>query len=120
MRRIFDHVVTPADGQIALYAVDEPGPGAANHAYTIEIGDNATAGSPLLFQNGPIGEVGLNGISNEVLLAIVIDRLRGFQRGPFNCRENALALTKLEEGMHWMHSRTLERMRRGVEGSHRA
>lgn len=52
-----------------------------------------------------------------VVAAIVIDRLRSFQSGPFSCRENALALTKCEEAMQWLHSRTLERMRRGVEGT---
>ena len=41
-------------------------------------------------------EAGKNGIHNEDLLVIVIDRLRGFQSGPFKCRENAIAITKLE------------------------
>ena len=49
---------------------------------------------------------------------MLIDRLRGFQAGPFGCRENALALTKLEEAMHWLHHRTRGRMARGVEGTH--
>jgi hypothetical protein len=34
-----------------------------------------------LFQNGPIAEVGVNGVTHEVLLAIVADRLRSFQKG---------------------------------------
>jgi hypothetical protein len=70
----------------------------------------------LSFQNGPINEVGVNGITQEVLLAVVADRLRSFQAGPFACRENALALTKVEEAMHWLQKRTMDRMRRGVEG----
>jgi hypothetical protein len=70
----------------------------------------------LVFQNGPIAESGPNGISNEVLLAIVIDRLECFQKGQFACRENALALTKLQEAVHWLHHRTRERLARGVEG----
>lgn len=40
--------------------------------------------------------------SQEILLAIVIDRLRSFQSGPFSSRENALALTKCEEALHWL------------------
>jgi len=72
----------------------------------------------VLFQNGPINEVGVNGITQEVLLAIVADRLRSFQAGPFSCRENALALTKIEEAMHWLQQRTIRRMRAGVEGTH--
>lgn len=62
----------------------------------------------------------VNGLTNEVLLAVLIDRLQGFQKGPFSCRENALALTKLEEGLHWLNARTREREARGVEGDHKA
>jgi hypothetical protein len=69
------------------------------------------------FQEGPVQEAGLNGISNEALLAVVEDRLKGFQSGKFSCRENALALTHLQEAMHWLHHRTHERMQRGVEGT---
>jgi hypothetical protein len=45
------------------------------------------------FQNGPIAEAGVNGITQEVLLAIVADRLRSFQAGPYACQENADALS---------------------------
>lgn len=72
----------------------------------------------LKFQNGTLPETGVNGITQEVLLAIVIDRLQGFQAGPFACRENALALTKLQEAMHWLYHRTIDRETRGVEGTH--
>jgi hypothetical protein len=61
----------------------------------------------------------VNGITNEVLLAIVLDRLNGFQQGEFKSRENALAITKIEEAMHWLHHRTREREARGVEGTHK-
>jgi hypothetical protein len=46
-----------------------------------------------------------------------IDRLQSFQSGDFACRENALALTKLEEALHWLDHRTKDRQRRGVEGT---
>lgn len=59
------------------------------------------------FQNGPIKEVGVNGCTHEVLLAIVIDRLKSFQAGPYACRENALALTKIQEAQMWLLSRTV-------------
>ncbi|RPH88532.1 MAG: hypothetical protein EHM32_01115 [Spirochaetales bacterium] len=70
------------------------------------------------FQNGPLKESGVNGCHNEDLIAIVIDRLNGFQSGDYNCRENALALTKLEEALHWLNHRTAARQVRGVEGTH--
>ena len=69
------------------------------------------------FQNGPIAEAGVNGITQEALLAIVADRLECFQDGPYSCRENAIALTKIQEALHWLHHRTRERVARGVEGT---
>jgi hypothetical protein len=69
------------------------------------------------FQNGPNKEAGVNGISHEVLLAIVADRLRGFQKGPYSCRDNALALQHVEGAMLWLGKRTREREARGVEGT---
>ncbi len=56
------------------------------------------------FHKGAVDD-GVHGISNEALLSVVIDRLQCFQRGPFSCRENALALTKIEEAMHWFGHR---------------
>lgn len=77
-----------------------------------------TFGVNLRFQDGPIkGVEDMNGITNESLLAVVIDRMRGFQSGQFACRENACALTKLEEGLMWLQKRTRERLARGVEGT---
>lgn len=71
------------------------------------------------FQNGPIKEEGVNGATQEVLMAIIEHRLESFQAGPFSCRENALALTKLQESKMWLFDRTLKRMQRGVEGTHK-
>jgi len=51
-----------------------------------------------------------------VILAMLIDRIAGFQSGPFNCRENAIAVTHLQDAMHWLQHRTRERLQRGVEG----
>lgn len=114
-RVINDHKVNPANDRIDLYVMDEPGAGGACHEYEIRVPDHPT--TRISFQNGPIAENGVNGLTQEVLLAIVMDRLRAFQRGPFSCRENALALTKLEEAQHWLFHRTRERMSRNVEGT---
>jgi hypothetical protein len=72
----------------------------------------------VLFQNGPIKEVGCNGLTHESLLAIIIDRLQGFQSGQYACRENAIALTKIQEAQMWLQKRTRDRLARGVEGTH--
>lgn len=118
MRAVEYHKINPLNDTLDIIVTDQPGSGGANHAYRVE--HAATAGVPPMlevnFQNGPIAEVGVNGVTQEILLAIVIDRLRSFQAGPFSSRENALALTKCEEALHWLQQRTIERMRRGVEG----
>lgn len=70
------------------------------------------------FQKGPIKEAGINGVANEDLILMVITRLQQFQASPYQCRENALALTKLEEAVMWLRKRTMDREARGVEGTH--
>lgn len=121
MRELTGHKVNPANDVLKVEVLDEPGSGGANHEYRISgfrIGDAQGAGVRLFFQNGPIAEAGVNGITHEALIAILIDRLQGFQKGPYAGRENALALTKLEEAQHWLLHRTKERVARGVEGTH--
>lgn len=70
------------------------------------------------FQRGPIKEEGVNGVMNEDLIAMVITRLEHFQKSEFACRENAIAITKLEEALLWLRKRTMAREKRGVEGTH--
>ena len=115
-REIKDHKVNEANEQITVLALDGPGPGGASHVYEVSL-NNGQQPSYLCFQNGAIKEAGVNGITHEVLLAVVADRLRAFQAGPYACRENALALTKIEEAQHWLHHRTRARLARGVEGT---
>ena len=115
MKELTSHKVNECNGSLIVQAVDEPGSGGAHHCYTI----TCPAGKlEIQFQNGPIKESGVNGITNEALLAIVLDRLEGFQSGPYKCRENALAITKIEEAQHWLAHRTRLREQRGVEGTH--
>jgi hypothetical protein len=128
MRTIDDHKVNPANDALTIEVLDEPGAGGANHAYLISGFDSTMNLSDpddqddgtclILFQNGPIGDADVNGVTHEVLLAIVADRLRSFQKGPYSCKANACALTHIEEAQHWLQQRTIERMRRGVEGTH--
>lgn len=117
-REINTHKVNGLNEAIKVETHDEPGNGGAHHHYTV--GVPGVTNATILFQNGAIKEAKeANGISNESLLAVVIDRLQCFQKGPFACRENAIALTKLEESMHWLQHRTLARVARGVEGTHK-
>lgn len=115
MRAIHTHEVTEADKTIGITAMDAPGAGGANHYYAVDVAGTEN-GADIYFQNGPVSENGVNGVTQEVLLAIVIDRLRCFQAGPFACRENAIALTHIETGMMWLQQRTRDRIARQVEG----
>jgi len=104
-----------------VFVGDEPGHGGACHEYYIGRANDSLdvpvgEFGHVKFQKGPVSEWWINGCHQEDLLVIVIDRLRGFQSGEFKCRENALALTKIEEALHWLNHRTSDRQARGVEG----
>ena len=121
VRKLHSHKQTPLNDVLAVSVLDEPGPGGACHNYMIFADESvakceATVCCIIQFQKGPILEAGVNGISIETLLAVVEDRLQGFQSGEFACRENAIALTKIQEAMMWLGYRTADRIRRGVEG----
>ncbi|HEY1191671.1 MAG TPA: hypothetical protein VGE74_28825 [Gemmata sp.] len=131
-REITTHKVNGCNEALKIEVLDEPGAGGACHLYQItgfnsrtNPSDPWTArhGQPaqhstVLFQNGPIPEVGTNGVTHEALLAVVIDRLKGFQSGPFACPENDDAIMHLERAVNALHARTLKRVERGVEGTH--
>ena len=105
-----------------VMVIDEPGEGGACHEYriytipSIANSEGLACGS-INFQKGPIKEKGVNGCHQEDLIAICVDRLQHFQAGQFKCRENAIALTHLEDALHWLRHRTNDREKRGVEGT---
>ncbi len=90
----------------------------AFHDFEVINGENKEILARIHFQEGPIKECGVNGVCNEDLLLMVVTRLQQFQASPYACRENALALTKLEEAAMWLRKRTMDREVRGVEGTH--
>lgn len=75
------------------------------------------------WQRGPLMVDGIrrepNGAFTEGVIKVAIGRLEFYQASKFKCRENALAITKLEEALHWLQHRTADREVRGVEGSHK-
>jgi hypothetical protein len=68
------------------------------------------------FQDGPLAEDHIPGVHNEDLLLMVRERLLAFQKSDFSCRENAIAITKIEEALNVLCYRTEERRSRDVEG----
>ena len=132
MREITSHKVNGCNEALKVECLDQPGSGGACHLYHVT-GFNSASNpsdpwtarhgepaqhSTILFQNGPIPECGTNGLTHEVLLAILIDRLEGFQSGPFAHGYNADALKSLKSAMASLKQRTLDRVARGVEGTH--
>lgn len=75
------------------------------------------------WQDGPLGKVGSidrlepNGAFVETVLEATLQRIQYYQTR-FPCRENALAITKIEEALHWLNHRTARRTQEGVEGTH--
>lgn len=117
MRELTGHKVNPANDVLTVTAHDGPGPGGASHNYSIMLPNGQV--TTILFQNGPIAEAGVNGVTHEALLAILIDRLEGFESGPYANDYNAAALSHLRSAAGCLHDRTRERMSRGVEGTHK-
>jgi hypothetical protein len=87
-------------------------------------------GFAIAWQNGPIPSAYSqtafpplrpsrpNGAFVEDVIAAAKQRIEHYQDGKFACRENALAITKLEEALLWLNKRTADRTARGVEGTH--
>ncbi|MBA4507944.1 ABC transporter ATPase [Clostridium sporogenes] len=104
-----------------VYALDDKGSGGANHIYMIckkdeEILDSVLA--DIQFQKGPRKEdSSSNGVLDTDLLEIVRYRLQGFQEGPYSSRENACALTHIEEALMWLNRRVEDRIERNVLGT---
>lgn len=56
-----------------------------------------------------------DGTTNEAVLEMLIDRLM-YLNNRMACRENSIAITKLEEALMWLEKRTADRIDRKVEG----
>lgn len=115
-----------------VYRMDAPGTGGACHAYVIvkegakpcdlcagflDFRAEDILGS-IAFQHGPRAEESsVHGVLDTDLLEIVRDRLKAFNQGEYATRENALAITHIEEALLWMNKRVEDRAERGVLGT---
>lgn len=101
---------------------DVAGPGNGRHHYQVFIKGNAeSVASPLLdiqFQEGSRKDPNaIAGVLETDLLEIVRHRLQCFQDGDYRTRENACALTHIEEALMWLNKRVEDRQERGVLGT---
>lgn len=69
-------------------------------------------------QNGPIKENGVNGCQVETLIEAAKTIIQGLNE-KLPCRENSIAITKLEEALMWLTARKLDREKREVEGTNK-
>ena len=87
-------------------------------------GTTTGTGFTISWQNGPLGRgedrTEPNGAFVEGIITAALDRLEFYNAGKFRCRENSLAITHLEEALHWCNHRTAAREKRDVEGTHTA
>lgn len=70
----------------------------------------------LKFQQGNPAEK-INGITDESLLSVVLDRLIDTQNSDYATQENAEAIEHILAALAAMHTRTKTRIERGVEGT---
>ena len=102
-----------------VYALGEKGNGGANHEYSVSSTEEpSTVYGVIQFQNGARKlSDSVHGMLEGDLLEIVRHRLQCFQKGDFATRENALALTHIEEALMWMNKRVEDRIERGALGT---
>lgn len=117
MKEITAHKVQGVEKELTVRTADFPGPGGAHHIYECRYDAPSNVSiQRIRFQKGPVPKVGINGVTNEILLAIVMDRLEDFQKGDFACPENEEALKHVALALHALKKRTQDRLARGVEG----
>lgn len=111
MREITSHQTDRFNREhIKIHAINTVGAAEPNREYVVTVGippqtseqeAEIVGEQTLYFQNGSYANSRPNGLTDEALIAILIDRLQGRQRGK-SSRQVALAITKLEEAGLWL------------------
>lgn len=89
-------------------SMDGEGYSIGGHLYQITAGNKTTE---LMFQHGGVVENGVNGITNESLLAVLANRIE-FLNSKFPCEENITALENITLAQAALESRTAKLMLR--------
>lgn len=99
MREIKTHQGVPGINNTITIKAGEAGAGGAPHHYVVHPNNSEINRHPwtqLQFPQEGFKDIA---VTNEVLLAVLIDRLEGFQTGPNPSRYNAIALRACEIAM---------------------
>lgn len=70
-------------------------------------------------QNGPTGEVGINGCQVDTLIHTALMIVEGLD-ARFPCEENKAAILHLRKATAFLNARTADRQERGVEGKNQS
>ncbi len=99
---------------VAVNAISQlhDGTDVEGHVYQVLAGPQTTS---IEFQRGPVREHGVNGLTTEALLEVLIHRTEHLN-SKFPCRENAIAIQSMRAAALWFEARTNARQLRGVEG----
>jgi len=109
-RKLETHKTNPCNEKIDI-VVGRVGAGGGPVRYDVfgpRLGMNPTFSLNMRFQDGPVDQ-GVNGLTNEAVVAILIDRLEGFQTGEFACTENTTAIGHLKSAMKCFRDRSVRR-----------
>lgn len=116
MRTLIDHQIDPAD-PLSIQVTDDLDRDGINHRYEItgfSAEDNGSAPegwtgrldrAVLLFQDGETAEAGVNGVTQEALLAVVLDRLQLLVSGPYAEPDRLEAIQHVQAALAAMHRR---------------
>jgi len=120
-REIVSHRTNRVNERLRVEALDEPGPGGACCLYAVSWegdgeaeGDARETGAVVLtFHAGADDRP--NGVTNEALLAVVMDRLEGFESGRQASHEGTVAKGLVRRALEIL--RTAEQRRRAAAGT---
>ena len=102
-----------------VFAAGDGGPGGAFHDYEVCANESGELIAVIQFQKGARKDpAARHGVIDSDLIEMVRDRLKAFNKGEFATRENACAITHLEEALMWMNRRVEDRLERDVLGTY--
>ena len=102
-----------SDGKLTVFD-DNHGQLKQGHSYLVD-DSHGNAIAHVSFQNGPVPQNGVNGLTNEALLAILIHRTNILNE-QFPCNENSEALVLMTQAKQVFEHRTKRRQAAGIEG----
>ena len=105
---------------VSNFSVDRGGNPTGGTTFMVASGQRDSDHSALHvnWQDGMVGPDGQNGAFIEDVLEAARQRLQFFNTTEFRCRENSIAITKIEEALQWLDWRTRARLLADVENTY--